>query len=439
MGIPSCPEGSAWSAPRLPGRLEPMSHQAGELLLVTHRDPALWHGGGPTYVRAWAQAAVESGYHPHILTLGPRSESEPSEFGMIHRVRSPIGRYSSQTLAVNSPVLGLAAARLLAQHPGHHVVHGFSGWPLMPTAARRRLHANGSLITRVQTAWTTLRHEQGAKFDSDTTSGAFRRAALAERGWNLAVNSRVQGRVFRTSDVVLVNYRSTARIVTDEWGTDLPVRLVPYLPESAFDDDPSGGEPPPELTQVPGVPLIMTMSRHVARKGLDVLLRALALLRDRGVEFRACLPSTGRLLETHRQLARDLDLAHLIQFPGLVADPRAYIRAGDIFVLPSYEEGCGSVSVLEAMQAARPVVASDIDGMSEDLTDGSDGLLVAPGDVRALAERLARLVSDPALRRDLGAAARQTFERRFSRNVVVPQVARLYAELGLPPSRGEPT
>lgn len=413
-----------------------MSPGTGELWLVTHRDPLLWHGGGPTYVRAWAMAARECGLDPRIVTLGPPGESSSSDYGTVHRVTSPIGRYSSQTLPVNAPVLGRAVAKILGERPGHHVVHGFSGWPLLSSRQVHKLRRRGAHITRVQTAWTTVRHEQEAKFDSTTTAGPLRRRAVAERAWNLALTSRMQGRIMRTSDQIWINYRATGQILADEWGPDLPLRLVPYLPESAFTDDPGPAHLPPDIADLaaPEVPLIMTMSRHVARKGLDVLLHALALLRDRGLQFRACLPSTGRLLDAHRQLARDLGLAQWVRFPGLVDDPRAYIRAGDIFVLPSLEEGCGSVAVLEALQAAVPVVASDVDGMNEDLTDGVDGMLVASGDVAELTARLESLIRDPQLRARLGAAGQETFQRRFSRQVVVPQIGRLYEELGLRPN-----
>ena len=71
--------------------------------------------------------------------------------------------------------------------------------------------------------------------------------------------------------------------------------------------------------------------------------------------------------------------------PGYVSDVAPYLSAADIFVLPSLSECSGSVSVLEALRAGKPVIASACDGLPEDLLDGQDSLLVAPGDVGALA------------------------------------------------------
>ncbi len=78
-------------------------------------------------------------------------------------------------------------------------------------------------------------------------------------------------------------------------------------------------------------------------------------------------------------------------------DVAPYLGAADIFVLPSVAESSGSVSVLEAMRAGKPVIATACDGLPEDLIDGENGLLVAPGDVGALTDALGRLLADAEL------------------------------------------
>ena len=123
------------------------------------------------------------------------------------------------------------------------------------------------------------------------------------------------------------------------------------------------------------------------RKGVDVLIRALARVRDDGHDFRAALVGTGHLLEAHRELVRELGLADRVVLPGRVPTVGAYLRHADIFSLPSLAEGSGSMSVLEALQYGVPVVSSAVDGMIEDLTDDVDSLLVETGSVEDLHRR----------------------------------------------------
>jgi glycosyltransferase involved in cell wall biosynthesis len=135
------------------------------------------------------------------------------------------------------------------------------------------------------------------------------------------------------------------------------------------------------------------------------------------------------LLEAHRQLAARLGLAGSVALPGFVADSFAFIRAADIFVLPSLEEGSGSVALLEALQAGVPILASRVDGIPEDVTHGVDAMLVEPANVEELARLLARLAADAPLRASLGLRARRTFETRFSAPALATALAGVYSAL----------
>ena len=179
---------------------------------------------------------------------------------------------------------------------------------------------------------------------------------------------------------------------------------------------------------------IVSVSRHDGRKGLDVLLHALAALHRAGIRFRACLVGDGPLLPAHRRLTSELGLDGLVSVPGQVPDVVPYLRHCDIFVLPSLEEGSGSEAVLEAMQAGLPIVASAVDGIPEDLTDGLDSLLVQPGHVESLQRSLGRLLSSVEQRGRLGAGARRRYEESFSPPIVTRAVRTFYRDLGLVPA-----
>jgi glycosyltransferase involved in cell wall biosynthesis len=109
-----------------------------------------------------------------------------------------------------------------------------------------------------------------------------------------------------------------------------------------------------------------------------------------------------------------------------------YLKAADIFVLPSLREESGSLALLEAMQAGCAIVASGVDGILEDISHGVDGLLVGPGNIAELADAIESLLKDPAHRRTIGAAAGRTFERRFSADAHVQSLGKLYHRLGVP-------
>jgi glycosyltransferase involved in cell wall biosynthesis len=103
----------------------------------------------------------------------------------------------------------------------------------------------------------------------------------------------------------------------------------------------------------------------------------------------------------------------------------------DLFVLPSFAEGTPN-SVIEAMAAGLPVVATRVGGLPDLVTDQT-GILVDPGDAKALARALAQLANDRALRERMGHAARRRYELLFSSQAVMPSLIRTYRQIaGLP-------
>ena len=139
------------------------------------------------------------------------------------------------------------------------------------------------------------------------------------------------------------------------------------------------------------------------RKGHATLLAAAELLAPSIPELRYVLCGRGSQEAALRAAARALDDA--VRFAGFRTDVGACLAAADVAVLPSLQEGLG-VAALEAMAAAKPVLASRVGGLAEAVVHGQTGLLVPPADAGALAAALARLARDPALRARLGAAGR---------------------------------
>lgn len=238
------------------------------------------------------------------------------------------------------------------------------------------------------------------------------------------------------SSLVLVNYEAVRQQLIAAYDIGDKIRKLPYSSETAF-RPPSGGFTRLRTPSSEGVlsnpPLVVSVSRHDARKGVDVLLHALARLKQTGVPFRACLVGTGPLLARHRGLAEQLGLGSTTTVVGSVPDPYSYLEQADVFVLPSLEEGSGSISLLEALQAGVASVASNIDGIPEDVVDGETALLVPPGNPAELAGAIERLLSNATLRREIAQRGRRVFETRFSAEFFVAALRQTYAELGVVP------
>ncbi len=150
-------------------------------------------------------------------------------------------------------------------------------------------------------------------------------------------------------------------------------------------------------------PVLLTIGSLIHRKGIDVLLDALAILKTAGVQPLLWIAGEGP--ERARLVAQveHLDLVDQVCFLGRRDDVGGLLAAADVFVMPSRSEGLG-VAALEAMAASRPVVATRVGGLREAVIDGKTGLLVPPESPAALAAGLEQLVYDPSLRERLGAA-----------------------------------
>ena len=165
------------------------------------------------------------------------------------------------------------------------------------------------------------------------------------------------------------------------------------------------------------------------RKGLEVLLESLALLRNRGLPVR--LRAVGSF-ETQdyenriRHLAGQLNLDSAIDWVGFASDIDGELAQMDLFVLPSlFGEGLPMV-VLEAMSAGLPVVATAVSGVPEAVRDGVEGLLVEPGNPAALAAAIGRFVSREVSWNELGSGALLRHSEHFSDVRMAADVARVY-------------
>jgi glycosyltransferase involved in cell wall biosynthesis len=170
------------------------------------------------------------------------------------------------------------------------------------------------------------------------------------------------------------------------------------------------------------------IGRMTAVKRTDDVLLAFKSLRESGVEATLCMVGDGPDRAGLEQRAHELGIVRDTLFLGYQEDVAPFYAAFDALVLPSSNEGT-PVSVIEALGAGRPVVATRVGGVPDVVRDGEDGFLVEQGATDELAERLGQLARDPALRERMGKQGRERVLPRYAVERLVDDVDRLYRSL----------
>jgi len=296
----------------------------------------------------------------------------------IQRLQTLIQQLRPGVVHAHSSIAGVVArvAAHQAPCPVVYTVHGFGFKPQVPWLRRHVAH----LAERVLARWTT---------QLICVSGFER-----ELAYRLPIDPR-RVHVIRNG--------------------------LPRLPQTL-----SALSPAAEPTLPAHLPRLIMVARMKAPKRHDLLLRALASVRDiLGQEMPVTLAGSGPLLAAHQALAKQLDL-HLVTWAGDVDTVSELLHQHDVFVLLSDHEGM-PITILEAMRAGLPVVASDLPGIREQLRHNQEGLLCA-ATAEDVAHQLLRFVREPHLAKNLGRAAQRHFENHFSINGMAREVQQLYLQ-----------
>ncbi len=174
--------------------------------------------------------------------------------------------------------------------------------------------------------------------------------------------------------------------------------------------------------------VIGAVGRLSEEKGFDVLVRSTQILVSRGLDARLVIVGEGGERMNLERLVRELNLGDRVRLPGWQADVRPYFEAMDVFALSSRREGLPNV-LLEAMALNVPVVSTRVAGVPRLVQDGRNGFLVNAGDPEGLTTALAGLLKNDGLRELFRAAGRRTVETRYSFDMRMQRLKRLYDEL----------
>jgi glycosyltransferase involved in cell wall biosynthesis len=173
---------------------------------------------------------------------------------------------------------------------------------------------------------------------------------------------------------------------------------------------------------------VLLLGRLAKEKGHALLLDALKALGSRHPALTAMFAGVGPLETQLKAMCAAAGLADRVRFLGYRRDLQRLLAAADLVVMPSISEGL-PLAAIEALAAARPIVASDTGGVPEVVVDGETGLLIPTGDAGALAQAMHRLLVDPGLALRLGTNGRRFVERHFDLRGQIESTMALYRHL----------
>ncbi|HVP58508.1 MAG TPA: glycosyltransferase [bacterium] len=171
--------------------------------------------------------------------------------------------------------------------------------------------------------------------------------------------------------------------------------------------------------------VVGTVGRMVVAKSYDLLVRVAREVCRRRADMRFLLVGDGPLREELTRLRDSLGIADKVSFLGTRTDIPEFLAAIDLYVLTSQREGL-PISLLEAMLAAKPIIATAVGGIPEAVNEGAEGLLVEPGNEAALTEAILALADDPIKRRAMGERARAKARGQYSPEAVLGAIEAIY-------------
>ncbi|MDJ0924666.1 MAG: glycosyltransferase family 4 protein [Acidimicrobiia bacterium] len=363
------------------------------------------YGGGSLIVLELAKAAVANGFDVSVLATDAEFVRRLEQAG-IRAVESDCVRREIRPLW---DLRGLRRLRRLIEDGGYSIVQTHT--------------SKGGVIGRLA-AWkadvpVVIHTVHGFAVHDRSSSNAIRATAAIEKWAGRKCHRIVTVSESHCRWAIELGIAPPDKLVAIPNGIDAS-RVIPSRPRS---------EVRAEFGVGADEVILLSTGRLAKQKGLEDLLRAVPLLRNQhSVPAHVILAGDGPSRADLESLVSSQGLGRHVSFLGFRTDLGDLLAAADLFVAPSIYEGL-SISLLEAMAAAKPIVTTDIPSNLEVTDHGRVARLVSPADPIDLAVAIAELATDHATAQQMGAAARSRLEAHYTRDVMTSAYIELYRAL----------
>jgi len=383
------------------------------VLLLNYEFPPMGGGAGCATFEI-ACHLVAKGCEVDVVTSGMAGQAavETIKGFRVHRVASR--RRSIQECGVLGAWTYVAAAqpvfRRLLRARRYDIIHYFFG---LPTGALALCTPGAGHVPCL----VSLRGSDVPGYDTvNRTLRAAHRVLLP-----------LTHRIWRNADRLVANSYGL-RTLAEHVVSNKPIEVIPNGVDCAMFSPRRHSAAEETRSGASSTIYILAVARLIPRKGLDDLLRAVAMLED--IRIQLAIQGLGGESQRLQELAISLGVHPQVTFAGFLDRehlPPVY-QAADIFVLPSHSESC-AMALLEAMACGLPVVATAVGGTVEHVLEGVNGFLVPPGQPAALAAALRKLIDDPQLRQMMGERNARTMQEAYSWQGITDQYLTVYQQI----------
>lgn len=399
-------------------------------VFILSKSPFHEPGGYAAYAYSLSKCLRSLGYDTHVVTLSSGSGIEETPVATVHSVSSKLSFLSTPAYAL----WGLYFAQYIdkiaeKEHMEKYIVHGIGPYGLGGAVLKKKYKRKVLLATSY---FTTLGDEifwiKRAATSRDYGMLNSLKYTLAYYVFNSSLFKWFEKFLLEECDAVIVHYDSSRKLLMRDYNVDASkIVKIPYcvdVYERRLEEN-------SEKTSRSFLkkPLCVTVCRQDPRKGINYLLHALKIVLHE-CDINAVIVGGGPMLQKNKVLSRRLGIEKKVRFAGNVDSIYPFLQHADVFVLPTLQEGSGSIAILEALKMGIPVVSTTCSGgIDEDIRDGFSGILVPPEDSFSLAEAIQKVIHDKTFAEFLAKNSVKAYREKFSMEAMAKGIEKVYSSL----------
>ncbi len=389
------------------------------VFIISGKSPLGDPGGYPAYAHTLSTMLFDLNYKVYTLAIDKTKSIKKTPYGEIHFLSSKlltmIPLLKSLALA-GLPFYSIMFAKEIVRIVKKEKIDSFILWGMgpwgFPGFVLKFLLQKDVKMTMITSYFTSTRHEM---------KGALKAIRIKDYGISPKLRYfivyEVVARIFYifekltllNSDLVIVHYESSKRIIKKYFNVeDRKIFLFPWY-SKIFKRK---GEDLASNVQYLH-PLVVSICRQDPRKGINFIIHAVKIASKTIHNINCLIVGSGSFLNLNRQLVEKLNLTKNVKVVGFASDIHPILTQADIAIVVPLAQGSSALTVSEAMSYGKAIIASDCDGIPEDIADNVNGIIVKKGSEEAIASAIIKLVEDKNLRVRLGKEALKSSKSKF--------------------------